>query len=575
MEFKIRDLKDGADVTLCERAGEEGVTYVDVKLTLSEESVPGRFCIKWRRPNTDCYSTWSPSLKGDRHIAPFWQPRKTDARLASWMPIQSVISVSGQNRACVSLSDAFIPTRISTGSTEDAKYPSEMEYRIDFFTVPTAPIKEYNATIRIDERDIPYYDSIYDAAEWWENECGYKPAYVPDSAKMPMNSLWYSLHQNLNPKDILEQCRLSKPLGMDTVLIDDGWQTEDSNLGYSYCGDWELAKSKIPDMKKLVDDIHKLGMKVMLWYSVPYIGIHSKAYGRFRDMLLDGGDSGWACADPRYKEVREYLTDIYVTAVREWGLDGLKLDFIDAFELKGKSLEPDPRRDYSSLEDGTDALLRDVTDALKAINPEIMVEFRQRYIGPAIRKYGNMLRVADCPNDSMRNRLGIVDMRLTSGKTPVHSDMIMWNYNENVESAALQFASILYSVPQVSVLIDRLNPQHYEMLKYYLSFWRAHRDVLLDGKLTATQPESCYGTVRADLDGRSVITLYNETIIDGIDKEAAAVNASGTDSVYVKNCAGRSYKITDCMGHELENGVFADKGISEIKMPLCSIIFIK
>ena len=79
-------------------------------------------------------------------------------------------------------------------------------------------------------------------------------------------------------------------------------------------------------------------------------------------------------ADPRFKEVRGFLTETYVNAVRSWGLDGLKLDFIDAFKLNGKSLEYDPRRDYTSLEDAIDALMNEVTAALREINPEILIE---------------------------------------------------------------------------------------------------------------------------------------------------------------------------------------------------------
>ena len=105
------------------------------------------------------------------------------------------------------------------------------------------------------------------------------------------------------------------------------------------------------------------GMKVMLWYSVPYIGVHSKAYQKFHDMLLDSSGKEWFCADPRFKEVRGFLTETYVNAVQSWGLDGLKLDFIDAFKLNGKSLEYDPRRDYTSLEDAIDALMNEVTAA--------------------------------------------------------------------------------------------------------------------------------------------------------------------------------------------------------------------
>lgn len=572
MKFTVLNLKENAHVTLKTRNVSDKITYLDVKLELDNKAIPEKFKIRWSFPNIDCYSVWSPSVTPDRFLAANWRKRTTSSRLASWMPVHSLISMSGQNRLCISVSDALTPISIATGIREET---AAFDCDIEFFTIPTAALSEYSASIRIDTRDIPFYDSIYDTVKWWETECGYTPAYVPEHAKLPMNSLWYSFHQELDPDEIIKQCKLSKPLGMDTVIVDDGWQTDDVSRGYAYCGDWQVTPSKFPDMKGFVDSVHDTGMKVMLWYSVPYIGVRSKAYERFKDMLLEGTGQEWFCVDPRYREVRKYLTDIYVCAVRDWGLDGLKLDFIDAFSLKGKSLEFDPRRDYSSLEDAIDALMSEVTRELKAVNPEILIEFRQSYIGPTIRKYGNMLRVGDCPNDAIRNRTAIVDMRLTSGSTPVHSDMIMWNYSDTVESAALQFASILYSVPQISMMIDKLSLQHFDMLKFYLDFWRGHRDILLNGKLTATNPESCYGTVRADKDGCSVITLYNETVIDGVDKEAAAVNASRCENIYVKDCAGRTYRIVDCMGNELESGVFENSKVSIKKMPMCSIIFIK
>ena len=183
-------------------------------------------------------------------------------------------------------------------------------------------------------------------------------------------------------------------------------------------------------------------------------------------MLLDGcGDEKTFFAlDPRYKKVRDYLCSVYVKAVEEWQLDGLKLDFIDSFVLKGKALEFDKRRDYQSLEDAIHALMTEVKEKLTSINPDILIEFRQSYVGPSIRKYGNMLRVGDCPCDILKNRFNAVNLRLTSGKTAVHSDMIMWNMEDSVENAALQFTSILYTVPQVSVRVDKLPEDHYKML---------------------------------------------------------------------------------------------------------------
>ena len=41
--------------------------------------------------------------------------------------------------------------------------------------------------------------------------------------------------------------------------------------------------------------------------------------------------------DPRFKDVRKFLVDIYASAVKEHGYDGLKLDFIDEFALSDSS----------------------------------------------------------------------------------------------------------------------------------------------------------------------------------------------------------------------------------------------
>lgn len=44
--------------------------------------------------------------------------------------------------------------------------------------------------------------------------------------------------------------------------------------------------------------------------------------------------------DPRYKEVRDFLSALYKKALLEWDLDGFKLDFIDEWRADpGKLLK--------------------------------------------------------------------------------------------------------------------------------------------------------------------------------------------------------------------------------------------
>ena len=573
MNYTINNKDENCSIVIENTRECNGVTFLDIKLAYEKEQVPTSFSLKWKFPAIDVFSTWSPDFGGSHRLLPNWSKQRTNSRLACMMPIHQLVSLSGRNRLNISLSDAVTPTCISTGiCEEDACFDCD----ITFFTVPVAAIREYRATVRIDMRDIPYYDSIYDVSEWWERSCGYENMNVPESARLPMNSLWYSYHQMLDVEDIIKECRLSKPLGMDTVIIDDGWQTDDNNRGYAFCGDWELATKKIPDMKDFVRRIHEIGMKVMLWYSVPNMGIKSKNYEEYKDMLLDqsGNCRDFWSLDPRYKKVRDFLINTYADAVEKWELDGLKLDFIDAFVLRGKSLEPDERRDFVSLEDGIDALMTGVKERLSKINPDIMIEFRQNYVGPAIRKYGNMFRVADCPNDAIVNRTEIVNLRYTSGKAAVHSDMLMWHPDDPVESAALELANTIYAVPQISVKLDKLSEEHKKMLSFYLSFWREHRDVLLDGKLKAQNPESDYSLVIAEKDEKAVISCYTNVLCDLCPYDSAViVNATSYDSVVIKNADGASYETLNCMGEKIACGTIKGN-LDEIKVPCAGMIFI-
>lgn len=573
MNFTVQTKNETAKIEISELYEKNGVKFFDVTYSTPEEQVPQPFKVLFDLPDVDCYSVFSPMIFREKHHkGPNWGKRVTTSRLASGMPVHQLLSADGKNRYTFAIDDAKTPTSIGTGTHEET---ARVFVAIEFFSQPTAPIKSYKATVRFDDRDIPYYDSIYDTTAWWENECGYTPAYVPEHARLPMNSLWYSFHQKLDPDEIVKQCELSKPLGMDTVIVDDGWQCADNNRGYAYCGDWEVCEEKIPDMKNLVDRVHETGMKFMLWYSVPWMGKFSKNYERFSTMLLDGNYTDrWAALDPRYKEVRDFIVGIYKNAVLDWGLDGLKLDFIDSFKLAGKSLEYDERRDISSLEEAVDTLMKEVADTLTAINPDILIEFRQTYVGPTIRKYGNMMRVFDCPADAIRNRTESVSLRYTCGKTAVHSDMLMWNYDDTVEAAAMQFVGALYTVPQVSVLIDKLSDEHYKMVKYYLSFWREHREILIDGKLTANNPESMYSSITSALDSKAVVTLYADRVIDTVYDYLVAVNATPKDTIFVKGYNGREYTVVNCMGEEVATGkITAD--IFEIAVPMCGMVTIK
>ena len=540
-----------------------------VKIVFKEKVSPKVYSIIWEEAQIDILGFWSSKCGTQHNITPDWYMRREESRTASGMPLISLYNQANTNRVTVALSDPSSPVTLSAGVIEET---GSVRIQIDLFSKLCPSTKEYEVTIRIDRRKIPLYDAIKDARKWWDS-LGYKCAYVPKEAKLPMYSTWYSFHQHTIPNEILEECKIAKEYGMDTVIVDDGWQTDDNSRGYAFCGDWQVCEKKIPDMKSFVDSVHSLGMKFIIWFSVPFVGYESKNYEKFKGMYLCHREKSRASVlDPRFKEVRDFLTDIYASSVEKYGWDGLKLDFIDSFQLSEDSSEDYEKMDTVSVEEGLQKLLSETMEKLKRINPEIMIEFRQSYIGPAISKFGSIFRVTDCPCDPIYNRVFSLNLRLSSGETAIHSDMLMWNKNDTNESVLYQLLSVMFAVPQISVRFDNITSDHKKLLKSYLSFWRENRDVLLNGELTVKDAQSNYSLAQSKNSHTCVAVLYQNVVktLENVETEYI-FNSTGSHSIYVESDRNRKCEIYDIFGNKYMD-ITLSKGICKLPVKNCEMV---
>ena len=542
-----------------------------VELEFEQECSPTPYLIEWQENQIDMYGFWSSKSHSFHNLTPNWSMREIDSKTASGMPLACIYNKADENRACIALSDPASPVKISVGVVEEN---AKLHFKIELLSQKSPIMKGYEVVIRIDRRKIPAYKAIKETRDWW-SELGYKCAYVPNESRLPMYSCWYSFHQRTIPEEIIEECKVAKALGMDTVIVDDGWQTDDNGRSYAYCGDWQVCEKKIPDMKAFVDEIHSLGMKFMLWFSVPFVGFESKNYKRFEGKYLNTRHRVSASVlDPRFPDVREFLVDTYCENVKKYGYDGLKLDFIDSFHLSEESSEAYDQMDTVSVEEGLEKLLKEATVRLKEINREIMIEFRQSYIGPIVSRYGNLFRVTDCPNDAYFNRIGSLDLRITSDKIPVHSDMLMWNKDDTNESVMYQLLAIMFSVPQISVRFDSITNDHKRMLKAFLDFWRKHREIILDGEITVWGLDANYTAAKVQKDGHNVAVLYQSGVYTlAGDEDAHLFNSTGNDFVYVESDRERSYEIYNIFGEKYAQGRVC-AGVNKLPVKNCEMAFI-
>ena len=77
--------------------------------------------------------------------------------------------------------------------------------------------------------------------------------------------------------------------------------------------------------------------------------------------------------DIRYPEVRAYIIGIYERFVKECGIDGLKLDFIDAFRADPSKVAPFAEgMDVEDLDDAAVILMDEIYAKLTAADPDFL-----------------------------------------------------------------------------------------------------------------------------------------------------------------------------------------------------------
>ena len=294
MNCVLRDVREKGDVAEYE---------FQMEWTPENAEVDDRFQISWKEPMKGILYKWDSRCLLHRDIFPHWDDIFT-SMISKCAPVSCYFDGEDQNSYCWALSECQKLVTIRNAINDQFGYldPS--------FSIPTRQYtNQYQTSVilRVDKRKVSMRQAVGDVADWWAADCGMKPTHVPAAAKDPLYSFWYSYHQGVDEHTVEEKCRWAKDLGFDICIVDDGWQTDDNNGGYGYCGDWKPAPTKLPDMAAHVKRVHEIGMKYILWYSVPLVGYYSEHYEHFKDMILrDVPVSSTAVLDPRYKEVRNF-----------------------------------------------------------------------------------------------------------------------------------------------------------------------------------------------------------------------------------------------------------------------------
>ena len=554
---------------------EKDVAIIKIKMTAPTESAPPKFAVRLGLSGVRADHTWSAfDDRYQLYAVGFGAESRYESQLAYQTPLVAVFDDDNRNTVALACSEAMRRLRFGIGISERS---CVLRASFRFFNDEEPVMRDYDAAIRIDRRDCFWAKSVSEASGWISQVNGFVPCPVPETAFDPLYSSWYAFWQDVDAVSLEKEMPIASSLGMRTAILDDGWQKQNSASFYSATGDWLPTASRFPDMKAHVANVHASGLRYMLWMSVPYVGDESAAWSRFQGKFLrvKGAKSPGRVGvlDPRFPEVRKYLIETYERAVVEWGFDGLKLDFIDQFVITGDdpaAAEGYRGRDIRSLPVAVDRLMRDVVARLSTLRPDILLEFRQQYMGSAIRQYGNMIRATDSPADSDRIRKQIADLRLTSGTTAVHSDMLVWHPEETPERAARPILNSLFSVIQYSMVLDRLPEAHRAVMSHWIGFTQKHRAALVRGAFRPYHPELLYPRLEGESDDEMVIALYS--VAQPVDlkemlKPVVLVNATFDSAIPVLSSVAVRARTFDVSGRE-KDIVELVPGVNMLKIPV-------
>ncbi len=164
----------------------------------------------------------------------------------------------------------------------------------------------------------------------------------------PQFNTWIELTYDQNQRDVLAYAHAIVGNGFPpaVLMIDEGWAE-----GY---GVWDFHRGRFPDPRSMMDELHRMGFKVMLWVC-PYIQPDGKHFTElFQDpsrvvwlrsrkdagqpAILHWWDGYSAVTDLTSPAGRAWFTGQLRRLVETYGVDGFKLDGADAEHFAQSSM---------------------------------------------------------------------------------------------------------------------------------------------------------------------------------------------------------------------------------------------
>ena len=481
--------RDGQTLTALSSAPEHGLECH----TIPAASLPGKLVIEFALPVAGVTGFWYGSLQPGVKMQLEWNISFVTGAQYQF-PVFALVGRDCRCRAAVTLSDLMDDARF------EAKLDQEHECYQIRITVAAAPGEAL--TLRIDRRTLELDAMLAD----WRKSLAPVECRFPDAAWEPVYCTWYAKHGAVDAAWLEPTAARAAELGFRTMIVDDGWCYDDYcrvnpdtiRTWYRTIGDYRVSEVKFPRFAEHVRRVQRLGMRYLVWVAPHLIGFDSDFYRDHPDSVVEPCVEGYRRLNIFDTEACELLAARLTALMRDNGLDGLKIDFLDI-------VPPDPDAPNGRA---TYDFARRLTRALRAVRPDALIEFRQNYANLAMLPLATQFRAGDAPFDALKNFGRLAEIRLALGdNVPIHADPAFWSRHDDTAGVARHMIAMLAGVPMLSMDLLKLTAAEEAVIRHWLGFYAEHRKVLNHGAWRVHLQGSEIAALTAEDEHEKVILL--------------------------------------------------------------------
>ncbi len=177
------------------------------------------------------------------------------------------------------------------------------------------------------------FENLKGAYKYVSNKFFHPTGKIPDELAFlsPQYNTWIEMFYRPTQEKVLNYANSIIENGMPPgiMIIDDNWMND--------YGNWDFSSANFPDPVKMIDELHKLGFKVMLWVC-PYVSPDSHVFRELqaKGMLLEANDgtpairkwwNGYsAVLDYTNSDAVQWFNSQLQALINNYGIDGFKFD---------------------------------------------------------------------------------------------------------------------------------------------------------------------------------------------------------------------------------------------------------